>query len=239
MEQLFVYAVIMMIIALFGYVRKMQEEREARKRQEQKPIDPADLPPETRRQLYGDQGHTVREARPAQKQSKPQAVPPPVRRAQAAPAKRQAAPVSQRSEPRVPAAKQAQGQAPSQRTAPAPPTFDRMRRALEQMAESIQEQAQKAEGRPKVPPAVPQRPAVAPGQVRKSAEQLANEQARRQAQLRGQHGAIKTTARQVSTVPSAPKPRPRRQQTRLFSNLSDVRRGIVINEVLGPPKGLQ
>jgi pyruvate dehydrogenase E1 component len=68
MEGLFFYAVILVIMGVLGWLRRVQENKAERDRMNEPRTPAHELPPETRRQLYGE-GHTVREATPARQQS--------------------------------------------------------------------------------------------------------------------------------------------------------------------------
>jgi len=233
MESMIFYVIIMGIIGALSWLRKRQEEKAHQKRLDEPGTSIEDMPEATRRQLYGDTAQPIREARPARPTA--QTAPPPViptarPRQQQAPARRQAAPAQQ-----APARRQQQRSTPqpqaTRQQAPQP-TMQRMRSALEQMAESVQEQMDQVEGRPTAPPQPPPR-----RRQGKSPEQLAAEQRKSQQEARRKRSKVDAArAKRQREVQAAIARKPSKH---LLGDSSELRRGIILAEVLGTPKGLE
>ncbi len=202
--------VIVVIIVVASLIGKIQEQRKARERKlSRKPVRPEDLPEATRRMLFGSPEKPAAEARREEA---------PVRTAQP-----RVAPQVERPRPqpvRRPLGPQAPRQARETVTPPPPPVRRR--------------------------PA-PQ-PAVQPETVSMQArhEQMMAQRMKQLRDAQAQHSAMIQRAQQIrqrGAAAVAPQPRARRKAAPsgagLFSNLDDVRRGIVMMEVLGPPKAFE
>jgi hypothetical protein len=228
MEPMIFYAIVMSIIGALSWLRKRQEEKAQQRRMDEPGTTVEDMPEATRRQLYGDAAQPIREARPAQRTAQASA-PPAIptarpRQQQKAPARRQATPAQ------APARRQ-QSRPTPQRQAQRP-TMQRLSSALEQMAESVQEQMNEMEGRPAAPPQPPPR-----RRQGKSPEQLAAEQQKRQQEASRKRSKVEAArAKRQREVQAAVARKP---SGRLIGDSNELRRGIILAEVLGKPKGLE
>jgi len=204
--------VVVIIIVVASLIGKIQEQRRAKERKlSRKPVRPEDLPEATRRMLYGAPDKPAAEAR------------------------REAAPV-RTAQPRVAPRLERPRPQPMRR----PPQPQAPRQVLETATP------------PPPPPPVRRRPAPPPEtQPETVSMQARHEQmmAQRMGQLRdaqAQHAAMLQRAQQIrqgGAAAAAQQPRARRKAAPsgagLFSNLDEVRRGIVLMEVLGPPKAFE
>jgi len=235
MESLLGYAVLLSIMGALGWLRKRQEAKADQQRMDEPKTSIDDLPEATRRQLYGESAQPIREARPAQRASQ-SAGPPAIRTARAkqqqAPSRREAPPRREAPARRAtPTQNRGQQQTRQQQQAPQT-TMDRMHSALHQMAESVQEQMDQMEGRPAPPTPPPPR-----RKPRKSPQQLAAEQAEHQQEARQKRAkAITARAQRQREMKAAITRKPSKH---LLGDADAIRRGIILAEVLGTPKGLE
>lgn len=231
MEGMFFYAVILVIMGVLGWFRRLQENKSNQRRMDEPNTSIEDLPEATRRQLYGDTAQPIREARPAQRstQTAPPVVPT-ARARQQRPARQ--APPRRQAQPRTQSASQQQ-QTPSAPAQPQAqqPTMKRMRSALEQMAETMQDQMDQIEGRPAAPPPPPRRRAT------KSPQQLAAEQAKQKEAARLKR--TKSDAARAKRHREMQAATARKSSKHILGNINDLRRGIILSEILGTPKGLE
>lgn len=217
--------VVFLLIAVFSAIsnsQKKKQDEEQQKKSQQRRTRPEDLPEATRRMLYGDADVAPREAIPREAQPRP-----------AVPERQKPVPLSQESNyaPRV------------ARQAPAAPQHvphgtDPAEMARQRMQQQMQQALQQAK----------QREAY----QRQTAEQAARERARQQdegspsttrkrrsmAKARGPERKKASAARLESTVAPV-SARNRSLRHVVFGDMRDVRRAIILQEVLGPPKGFQ
>jgi hypothetical protein len=237
----FAPVIILIVLAVLGIAQKIKEQRQVAERRAQDPKTTIQgMPPETRRMIYGDQAPTAR-PRENNDQSEvtnwtellfPKQPPRPL-------------------EPRT--AKPRQSATPvATLQSPVPPPLTTARPAPE--GEALRPLAP---ARPPVPPR-PARPAPLQRPVRPTVPVQSGRQAtpamqRPRPQARPhQRDPVRTArvpvveeqegSREVRMpVPPAtpPQVRKKRPALTLFYNIEDVRRGIVLSEVLGPPKAFQ
>jgi len=204
------YLVVVVIIVVASVIGKIQEQRRAQERKKsQKPVRPEDLPEATRRLLFGTPEKHASETRRGEPQ---------VRTAQP----RTASPV-QRQEPqtvRRPVQPQAQRQ--PQQAVPPPPPPRRQRPAARREAKP-QTQSLQAQHT--------QIMAQRRKHLQEAQAQHAASLKKTQQMQRSMTGRSKQKAR--AARPAA------HRVSGLFANLDDVRRGIVMMEVLGSPKAFE
>jgi hypothetical protein len=240
----FAPVIILIVLAVLGIAQKIKEQRQVAERRAQDPKTTIQgMPPETRRMIYGDQAPTAR-PRENNDQSEvadwtellfPKQPPRPLEPRTAKP-RQSATPVA--THPKV--------------QSPVPPPLTTARPAPE--GEALRPLAP---ARPPVPPR-PARPAPLQRPVRPTVPV----QSGRQATPAMQHSRPLPRPHQRETVrtarvpvveeqegpkqprmpappPKAPQVRKKRPALTLFYAIEDVRRGIVLSEVLGPPKAFQ
>lgn len=225
--------IIIVVITGLSLLNKLQERKRVeaeRQEAEENRSDYEDLPEATRRMVYGDGGPP---------EARPQPAPPGVRTARPA--------------------------QPAQR--PVPSELDQMPEAFRRIVEALQpELARQAPPKPVQPaPAAPQRPPSPPlrpaRQEARRAFPSLEAQSRRPVQpippQRVQREQVQRP-RPQATRPAKPRPQRRRpvprpapvaargrrrppppRGLRLFDDLQDVRRGIVLSEILGPPVSMR
>lgn len=249
MEDIISVVVFLVFIGVAGLAKWAENKRLARQRKElsEQEIRPEDMPEETRRMLYGapspptarPRGTSTgiptaapRRAGPqqgpvAQEGQQPYAPPRPQER----PARQQQ--VSERRQPQYP--RQQQQQAPQQQRRPQQ-QFPRQQYPRQQQAQ------QPPAARPphRAPVLTQYEEQGVADQARAEAEQLA-----RQAQQRAQQAAQQRAPRRrlpgahIGVRPELRPRRKRRSAPALFNDLSDFRRGIIMQEILGPPKSIR
>lgn len=205
------YVVVIIIVAIASVIGKIQEQRKAQEgKKSRKPVRPEDLPEATRRLLYGAPEKPVSETR----RQEPQ-----VRTAQP----RTARPV-QRQQPqtvRRPVVPQPQRR-PQQAVQPPPPPPRRRPAAVRQATapETQSLQAQHAHVMAQ------RRKHLEDAQAQHAASLKKTQQMQQRMSGRPQQG--RPAARAAASPVSG-----------LFTNLDDVRRGIIMMEVLGSPKAFK
>ena len=224
MEQVIIFLIFIGVAAAINAAKKFQEKQQQEHRDSEPKLSRDDLPEATRRMLYGDSA----EPQTAQPRSEPgipvaqprQAVPPRRVQQQAAPAQRrefvrEARPVPQR---RVAVARPPE-------EAPARPVPEALAEA--QWQEQEDQRAVRA-------------------RMQRALQERGQRQAQRKARRPAQAEKPQAEARpQRAARPAAPAPRPQPAARRplnlveLFGDMHAVRRGIIMQEVLGTPKGLQ
>lgn len=220
MEQIIVL-IIFGVISLVGHLAsKAKEDAEKKRREQEGPSLRRDqIPPEIRRQLYGDLDD-VPMARPRES-TPPRRMPPSI-----APQSREAMPSLEESTP--PRRAQApQRQAP-QRQMPQRQIPDRQ--APQRQAPQVQAPQRRA----------PQQQASAPPQQRRPqpAPQRASREAR-PAYAVPVAPIDQNTQRAPAQVAARTPGKPVRSASELFATRDDLRRGILASEVLGPPRALR
>ncbi|MCC6144379.1 MAG: hypothetical protein IT368_11290 [Candidatus Hydrogenedentes bacterium] len=227
--------IIFLIIAVISMIGKMQEARKEREEAQQnaRRVRPEDLPEKTRRMLYGDDVE-IPQAQPRQGVPPPVPTqapvrPQPVRDVMSEPweaprpvqDQRDVSPAQQPYIPREtpPPVPQRPVQMPRQ-TDPA----EQARRMMEDMWRQAQRQFQQQ---------------METQQPRPQQQPQATRQVRRKRRPEAQPQEGPAPAPQPRPRPAPVAPAPSRQHAFLFGDLKDVRRGILMAEILGPPKGLQ
>jgi hypothetical protein len=203
--------VVIFIIVFASVIGKIQEQRKAQERKKShKPVRPEDLPEATRRLLYGTPEKPASETR----RESPQ-----VRTAQP----RTAPPVQRQQPQQIPRPVQPQMQRPAQQTVAPPPPPPRRRAPGRQ-----------PEGKPETV------------SLQARHEQMMAQRRKQLQDAQAQHAATVQRAQQIrqgAIEPAQVAPASRRRKapavSALFSNLDDVRRGIVMMEVLGTPKAFE
>lgn len=242
MEELIGF-LIFLVLAAFSVLSKVREQRAEEERRAQRAREKAqeqlELPEATRRTLYGEGGPPV-----AQRRQEVPAAPPrfpmpgmepvPTR----APLERQVSSEQVREIPTQPAGRKipprraAEAGAPP--TAQRPSTLDDLWR---EMQREVQRRIQPA------PAPAPQPVTAAPRQAQPQRQQPQRRQRQQPRRPRPEEPAVQRRVQVEPTAPvAAPKrraPAPRPRSTALFANLGDVRRAIMLREVLGPPRALE
>ena len=264
MEQFFGF-LIFLLLAAFSVASKVREQRKEEEqraqRQREKKQEHLDLPEATRRTLYGDPDMpTARPRRGPAEWEGGEGQPPvafPMREVREEPRPTRPVAAEAPDARHVPAerSRRIPGGSPH---GPAP-VSPRRPTTLEEMFREMQRRVEEQMGKPPEAPA-PQPPPRQPKQPKRTAP-VTYEQARKRQQaerakaMERQHrprpesprhaprpGAPAAAARSV--VPAeADRARARKQRERhapvLFQNLDDVRRGIILSEILGTPRSLQ
>ena len=230
-----IFGLIMLVgVIASGLFKKYREAKEAEedRRREVKRTQPGELPERTRRMLYGGDIPTarVRGARPQQQRTSMAPPSPPPEAPPKAPeglrelmevlSGRQLPP--QRSlggEEGPPPVPKAQVPRPKEQARKAPPP-------MRQRASEIPDRARRAHRADRAP-AVPR--------GSRAGEEPALPVAVRQAQPR----AHRREQHRAAPAPQHPHGRRRPRAWRLLNSQADVRRGIILSEVLGPPKSLR
>ena len=208
---------VIIIVVVASLIGKIQEQRKASERKRsRKPVRPEELPEATRRMLYGDPDRPAVDARHK---------PAPVRTAQ----------------PRV-APQAARPQVERPRAQP-------MRRPLEPQApRQVREAAPPAAPPPKVQrrPAPPPEPQPETLSIQERHELMMAQRMKELRDARAQRSATLHRAQQIrkqGRAVAAARPRTVKKETPfredLFSDFDDVRRGIVMMEILGTPKAFE
>lgn len=248
MEELIGF-VIFLVLAAFSMVSKVREQRAEEERRAQRAREKAqeqiDLPEATRRTLYGESGPPVAQPR----QAPPVTPPPPA--AEAGPlekldstGQRRAATEQVRNVP----AQSTGGKTPPQRVAGAPPAAPRpaprpvsLDDLWQQMQREVQRRMQPAPAA--APPAPVHQQAPAAPAAPRQAQQRPRQQRHKQKHVRPAAPAAQQRPRTAPASPAAAPqrraPAPRPCGTALFTNLDDVRRAIMLREVLGPPRAME
>ncbi|HOD49682.1 MAG TPA: hypothetical protein PLJ71_02440 [Candidatus Hydrogenedentes bacterium] len=206
--------IVIVIVIVASVIGKIQEQRKAQERKKSRtPVRPEDLPEATRRLLYGTPDKPAADARresPQVRTAQPRTAPP-VQRQQPVTVRRPVQPPVQR---------------PVQQTATPPPPPPPSRRRVEPQ--------------PRV------EPAPTPLSLQARHEQLMAQRLKQLEEARTQRAAMIQRAQQLrrqAPGAAAQEPRSRKRTTHpameLFSNLDDVRRGIVMAQVLGSPKAFE
>jgi hypothetical protein len=226
-------------IAVVGVVSKVVEGRKAEQRKNRPIVKRDDLPEATKRMLYGD-GAGPRTATPRQDAphiptAKPrgavtQTVPPPTPQPRQTAPQRRPVPQSAGQRQQAP---QAQRETPARRMATsasktASQVPQTLREARRQTHRSLQ-QAWNAAQRKQPPPTPPQQQ-----QEEEQPLRHAKQQARPQNR---QEAVAQTKARARKNIAAAPK-RKKTSIQALFTNSHNVRLGVIMREILGPPKGM-
>ncbi|MBI1947787.1 MAG: hypothetical protein HYZ00_13955 [Candidatus Hydrogenedentes bacterium] len=243
-------------IAAIGWLHKISEERKAEERRKgRKTTRPEDLPEATRRMLYGDTGEPRSFEPPV---AKPRQAGPPL----AAPRTAVPRTATPRTTPPPPATRPAPPMPPP----PLRPTMARPPAAQEPEPVSLEELAGEeispAGWEHELPweDSAPVRPVPAPRRAPTALEQQQAhlQQALRQAQLQAARRRQQAeAAAQAAGAPVPPqpalKPAPRPKATpaqappspmkiellQLFQDPRQIRRGIIFQEILAPPRGLR
>lgn len=218
MESLVPIIIFLVILALSGISRLAQKQRLEDKERSQGRTRPQDLPERTRRMIYGDSVPTARPRQPGGEGQEPSGMRP------EQPAPTAARPMELRD---LMDAFLGERSSASRRAEPPP---------IGRIPEEVR--------RPAVPPERPRvQPQARPQPVRRHARPPAQRVAqpkRQPAPIEGQRPQPKPLA-QAQRPPERP-PAPRRvpaRRCRLLAGIEEVRRGIILSEILGPPKALR
>ena len=227
------FIVAMVSISLISKLR--EQKKAAEKQQERKRVTAQDLPPATRRAIYGSSDVPVARERGAAPQSErarqlarleetakgPAAVPERVPAAFEPRVARPAQPIQVRPVSAQPV------QPPPVRpqpVAPGPTTFrQRAQTIREQIGKALEDAIEQATAQQQAPPPTPRRPQ--PRRAKAPPPRPAAPGGRREPARRP---AVPSPARRAEAAPHV-----------LFSDLGGIRRGIVLSEILGPPKALR
>ena len=233
---------IILILAVASVVGQVVESRKKKEQNKESELRGEDMPEATRRMLYGD-GDDVDIPMAKPKQNSQPAVPPPPppprRQTQAAPQaqapQRRQVP-EQRAQRPAPVRRQPQVQ---QRTEAAPKRRSvrdfippEARRRVQETLQEVWRQAQQA-GQVEVEPE-DKPPAERPARPAQRSEAAPSEMRSKTRQRSEQRQPVRTSA-----PATRKKKRPAHPLMRgLIDSPKNVRRGIVLREILGPPKGL-
>ncbi len=233
---------VIIISSIMGKIKEAKEEAERQRRTESRRVRAQDLPESAQRQLYGKGADIpVAHAKGAPPMPPPRRVAEP-RMAQPAQQPRRLQPQREKHIPPMPDNRTVK--MPERTVMPTPSLRERaqtMRDKLEHAFEEVAEQADLIQNPARVerkPPARPQRPSAQQRQARKAQAQQQARQAQQQKaeQQRQRQAAQQKQAR--ARRAAAPRRQPATART-LFTSMNDVRRGIVLSEILGPPKSMQ
>ncbi len=211
------------VIVLISIISKINEQRKAAERRQSgaKQVTAKDLPPETRRAIYGSTEVPVARARGAEPQPTAQPVQPRVARPAQPRRPVQARPVAQQARPAI-----RRRETVVRRTAAAAPSLRERAQAIRTQIEQAFEGAVEEAALLQQPPKIPRRPTPQP--------------ARRLERAPAPTAGPRPTQRRASQKPAPEPPRRKAAPARaLFSGMDDVRRGIIMSEVLGPPKAMR
>jgi hypothetical protein len=249
-----VFAVIVFLFAAFAFVRKNLEGQDIEKRKGESDWTAEELPEETRRMLFGDTATPV--AKPAQPKRNPdpfvqvrdifnelrrQIEPQTAKPRQGAPRPQPPTIPPQVSQaPRQPHPLQPQFRPAQQQQPPRPATPTRPPSPSRPVITSHPVAPPRPAPRPQPPRMVPQQSqGAAPRQV--SVQQQRPAPLQRRQQQRPLVSVVEEEEGPHMPLPTQKKPRAKaaRQHSRWLSNHNDLRRGIILSEILGPPRAMR
>ena len=240
-----VFALMFLVFAGFAFVKRTIEGRDIEKRNQEPDFTAEDIPEETRRMLFGDSGpRTARPAQPRQSED-------PFVQVRDIFNELRKQVETQTAKPRNVGPQTAQPRQGARPGPPALPQAPRPQRQVHQQQPQYQpQQHQQQPPRAPVPPRQaprPQPPRMVPQQSEGAMQRPIQVQKPRPAPMarRQQQPPPVRAAQQVQSphaqqhAPRQRKSRAQGQHSRWLSHPGDLRRGIVLSEILGPPKALQ
>ena len=231
------------VIAIGSWIMKAREQRmEAERRKNRVERQDVELPEATRRMLYG--GETIPTAQPKREQSQDgmeeegwQPVTPPPR-----PQQRPQPP--QRQEPRrTPVQEQQRPRQTQPTAAPRRSLQDLWQDAQRRIEAELERQQQAQHPQPPVQRPQPQRPTAVPKRARRE-ETHVQRYTREEEEALQRRRAEEAQRRKKQAALAAQWERERVARRKgnlahMLTNSADIRRGIVLQEILGPPKALR
>lgn len=247
--------VVFLVMVVVSIVRKIQEQRNLAKREDEPPVLTRDeLRPEVRKRLYGDE--TVRQARP--KGAPPVARPAPVREVRTLEAGGEGGSRPAPARPAMPLSDDPMEvvlgklvevlRPPAERPRPAGPRTQPLAPAPPRAQPAAQA---KRRPQPVAPPPIPGRTAPAARSLERAASpplrrpavelghSLESDQRHQAESKRMQQAELSSAPRQSGGAPKPASTAAKHGLKAFLGSKNDLRHGIILSEILGSPKSLQ